>query len=182
MIRTIGLLELNSIARGIEVADIMIKAAEVKLLRANSICPGKYIVLISGDVGAVKASVEAGVEIGREFVVDKLVLPSVHPQLISAINGTTCINELYSLGVLEFFSIVASIVAADAAAKAAAVELIDIRLGFAIGGKAFVTLTGDVSSVKEAVEAGARVAEGAGMLVNKVVIPSPRKELFDKLL
>lgn len=182
MIRTIGLLELNSIAKGIEVADSMIKAAEVKLIKANSICPGKYIVLISGDVGAVKASVEVGVDIGREFVVDKLVLPSVHPQLISAINGTTFINELNSLGVLEFFSIATSIVAADAAAKAASVELIDLRLGFAIGGKAFVTLTGDVSAVKEAVEAGARVAADTGMLVNKVVIPSPRKELFDELL
>ncbi|WP_432663551.1 BMC domain-containing protein [Wukongibacter baidiensis] len=182
MIRTIGLLELNSIAKGIEVADSMIKAAEVKLIKANSICPGKYIVLISGDVGAVKASVEAGLEIGREFVVDKLVLPSVHPQLISAINGTTFVSELNSLGVLEFFSIATSIVAADAAAKAATVELIDIRLGFAIGGKAFVTLTGDVSAVKEAIETGARVAEDTGMLVNKVVIPSPRKELFKELL
>ncbi|SKC81596.1 BMC domain-containing protein [Maledivibacter halophilus] len=182
MIRTIGLLELNSIAKGIEVADNMIKAAEVELIRANSICPGKYIVLISGDVGAVKAAVEVGTEKGKEFVVDKLILPSIHPQLISAINGTTFINELCSLGVLEFFSVATSIVAADAAAKAASVDLIEVRLGFAIGGKAFVTLTGDVSAVQEAVKAGVKVANDTGMLVNKVVIPSPRRELFDKLL
>ena len=182
MIRTIGLLELNSIAKGIEAADFMLKAAEVDLLRANSICPGKYIVLISGYVGAVKASIEVGLEVGGEHVVDRLVLPSVHPQLIKAINGTTEIDELKSLGVLEFFSIASSIVAADTAAKAALVDLIEIRLGFAIGGKAFVTLTGDVSSVREAIEAGARVGEDSGMLVNKVVIPSPRKELFNELL
>lgn len=182
MIRTIGLVELNSIARGIEVADFMLKAAEVNLLRANSICPGKYIVLIAGDVGAVKASIEVGLEIGKEYVVDSLVLPSVHPQLIKAINGTTEIYELKALGVLEFFSIATSIVAADIAAKAALVDLIEIRLGFAIGGKAFITLTGDVSSVREAIEAGARAGEESGMLVNKVVIPSPRKELFDELM
>ncbi|MDK2799565.1 MAG: hypothetical protein PWP27_904 [Clostridiales bacterium] len=182
MIRTIGLLEFNSIAKGIEAADAMTKAAEVELLRAHSICPGKYIVLISGDVGAVKASVEAGVEVGKQFIVDKLVLPRVHPQLIRAMNGTTPVNEVNSLGVLEFFSIATSIVAADAAAKAASVDLIEIRSGFAIGGKSFITLTGDVSAVQEAVEAGANIGEASGMLVNKVVIPSPRKELFDQLL
>ena len=182
MIRTIGLLELTSVARGIEAADFMLKAAEVDLLRANSICPGKYIVLISGDVGAVKASIEVGLEIGREYVIDSLVLPRVHPQLIKAINGTTEIDELRSLGVLEFFSITASIIAADAAAKAALVDLIELRLGFAVGGKAFVTLTGDVSSVREAIEAGAKVGKETGMLVDKVIIPSPRKELFDELM
>lgn len=182
MIRTIGLVELNSIAKGIETADFMLKAAEVDLLRANSICPGKYIVLISGDVGAVKSSLEVGLEVGSEHVVDSLVLPSVHPQLIKAINGTTEIDEFKSLGVLEFFNIATAIVAADTAAKAALVDLIEIRLGFAIGGKAFVTLTGDVSAVREAIEAGSRVGGDTGMLVNKVVIPSPRKELFNELL
>ncbi|SKC38128.1 BMC domain-containing protein [Maledivibacter halophilus] len=182
MIRTIGLIELNSIAKGIEVADFMIKAAEVNLLKANSICPGKYIVLISGDVAAVKASIEVGNVVGREFVVDKLILSNVHPQLIKAINGTVDINEFKSLGVLEFFSIATSIVAADTAAKSALIDLIDVRLGLGIGGKSYITLTGDVSSVTEAVEAGAISAKNTGMLVSKVVIPSPRKELFNELL
>ncbi len=182
MIRTIGLLEFNSIAKGIEAADAMIKAAEVRLLRANSICPGKYIVLIAGDVGAVKASIEAGLEIGGAFVVDQLVLPRAHPELIKAIHGTTQVSRVNALGVIEFFSIATAIVAADAAAKTASVELIEIRTGFAIGGKAFVTLTGDVSEVKEAVEAGTAVGEASGMLVNRAVIPSPGKELFDMLL
>lgn len=182
MIKTIGLLELNSIAKGIEVADYMIKAAEVELLWANPTCPGKYIVLISGEVGAVKASVEIGEDIGGAFVVDKLVLPSVHPQLIKSIHGATEINERNSLGILEFFSVATAIIAADAAAKAASIDLMEVRIGFGIGGKSFITLTGDVSAVEEAVETGAMIGKNNGMLVNKVVIPSPRKELFDKLL
>ncbi|WP_026894209.1 BMC domain-containing protein [Clostridiisalibacter paucivorans] len=182
MIRTIGLLELNSIAKGIETADAMIKAAEVELILSNSICPGKYIVLISGDVGAVKSSVEAGKEVGRQYVVDELILPSIHPQLINAINGATQIGEVNAIGAMEFFSVATSIVAADAAAKAALINLIEIRLGFAIGGKSFVTLSGDVSAVKEAVEAGSMIGKDNGMLISKVVIPSPRKELFEKLL
>lgn len=182
MIRTIGLLELNSIVKGIEVTDAMIKAAEVELILSNSICPGKYIVLISGDVGAVKSSVAVGKDIGRQYIVDELVLPSIHPQLIKAINGATQVKEVNSIGAMEFFSIATSIVAADTAAKAALVDLIEIRLGFAIGGKSFVTLSGDVSAVNAAIEAGAMVGKENGMLINKVVIPSPRKELFEKLL
>ncbi|NLM03898.1 MAG: BMC domain-containing protein [Clostridiales bacterium] len=182
MIRTIGLIELNSIVRGIEITDAMIKAAEVELILSNSICPGKYIVLIAGDVGAVKSSIAVGLEIGGEYVVDDLILPSVHPQLIKAINGATEVTDLNAIGAMEFFSIATSIVAADTAAKAALVDLIHVRLGFAIGGKSYVVLSGDVSAVNSAIEAGARVGQENGMLINKVVIPSPRKELFDKLL
>ncbi len=182
MLRSIGLIELNSIAKGIEVADYMTKAAEVELLQTKPICPGKYIVLISGDVAAVNASVETGIEVGREFIVDNLVIPNVHYQLIDAINGVSKINELNSLGVLEFFSVATAIIAADTALKTASVDLIDIRLGLGVGGKAFITLTGDVSAVNESVEAGARIAMDSGTLVNKVVIPSPRRELFDALL
>ncbi len=182
MIRTIGLIELNSIVKGIEAADAMIKAAEVDLILANAICPGKYIVLISGDVGAVKAALEAGKEIGKQYIVDDLILPSIHAQIINAINGSTQVGEVNAIGAMEFFSIATCIVAADAAAKAAAINLIEIRLGFAIGGKSFVTFSGDVSEVKEAVEAGSIIGKKNGMLLTKVVIPSPRKELFEKLL
>ncbi|AKL93925.1 polyhedral organelle shell protein PduT [Clostridium aceticum] len=182
MIRSIGLIELNSIARGVETGDTMIKAADVQLLKAHSVCPGKYIILICGDVGAVEAAMDAGKEIGGAYVVDHLILPSIHPQLIDAIHGTNTVQEVNAIGVLEFFNIATSIVAADAAAKAAAVTLIEIRLGLSIGGKSFITLCGDVSSVQEAVEVGAAIGKERGMMVEKSVIPSPRKELFEKLL
>ena len=57
---SLGLLELNSIARGVEAGDAMLKAAEVTLLKAGSVCPGKYTVVISGEVAAVKAAMDAG--------------------------------------------------------------------------------------------------------------------------
>ncbi len=182
MIRTLGLIELNSIARGYVTADAMIKAADVDLLKAHSICPGKFIVMVKGDTGAVKASVEAGLETGRECVVDQLILPNLHRDIIPAITGTTMIVTKDSLGALEFFSVASAIVAADAAVKAADVTLIELRLGFAIGGKAFITLTGDVSAVESAVEAGAETARESGLLVQKVVIPRPHAGLMKMLL
>lgn len=181
MIQTIGFLELNSIAKGFEATDAMLKAAEVSLIFAKPNCPGKFNVLISGDVAAVKSSIEAGVAIAGHHVIEQLEIPRVHPQVIKAINFSTVPEELNAVGILEYFSITASILGADSAVKAADVTLIDIRLGTGIGGKSFVVLTGDTSAVTEAIEIGAKITEESGMLISKVVIPNPRKELFDSL-
>ena len=57
----ICMVELTSIARGIETSDDMIKAAQVTLLRGTTVCPGKYMVIVGGETGAVRAALEAGV-------------------------------------------------------------------------------------------------------------------------
>ncbi len=175
----IGMVELNSIARGIETCDYMVKAAQVDILRSSTVCPGKYLVLISGETGDVKASMEEGKKRGGECVVDSLMLPNVHPQLIPAISMTNQIPDKGAVGVLEFYSVASAIVAADIAAKAANVTLIEVRIGYAIGGKGFVTMTGDVGAVREAVAAAERQAE---MLVGTAVIPRPAKQLYDALM
>ena len=87
-------------------------------------------------------------------------------------------DGLDALGVLESFSVAALIEGADAAVKSAYVQLIEMRLAMALGGKAFVTMTGSVAAVRSAVDAGAQVVGQKGMLVNKAVIPSPRPELM----
>ena len=175
----IGMVELNSIARGIETCDYMVKAARVDILRSSTVCPGKYLVLISGETGDVKASMAEGIKRGGECVVDTLMLPNVHPQLIPAISMTTQGPETGAVGVLEFYSVASAITAADVAAKAASITLIEVRIGYAIGGKGYVTLTGDVGAVREAVAAAERESE---MLVGTAVIPRPAKQLYEALL
>ena len=52
----------------------------------------------------------------------------------------------------------------------------------AIGGKGYMTLTGDVAAVTAAVEAGVEYIRNKGMLVQKVIIPHPRPEILqDKI-
>jgi microcompartment protein CcmL/EutN len=178
----IGLVEFNSIAAGIEAADAMLKVAEVELLTAKTVCPGKYICLIRGDVAAVRSSVNCGKENGAEAAIDAMILPRVHDSVFSAISATTHIDDPGALGVIETFSVASSLEAADAAAKAARVQLIEVRLAVGLGGKSFVTLTGEVAAVRAAVEAGAAPVIEKGLLVRKVVIPSPGKELFNSLM
>jgi microcompartment protein CcmL/EutN len=179
---SIGLIELTSIAAGFNTADAMLKAASVELLLSRSICSGKYMVLIGGDVAAVRASVDAGKEASRGMIVDTFVIPNVHPDVFPAISGTTQVQMLEALGIVESFSVASLIEAADAAVKTARVQLIEIRLAMALGGKAFVTMTGDVASIKSAVDAAAAVCSEKGLLVNKVVIPNPRKELLQEIV
>lgn len=133
--RAIGMVELSSIARGIETSDSMLKAAQVELLRSVTVCPGKYMVIVGGDTGAVRASLEAGKAAGGEFVVDTLLIPSVHEQVFPAISGTVEVTDPQAVGVIEYYSIASAIEAADAAAKAAQITLIEVRTGYAIGRK-----------------------------------------------
>lgn len=178
----IGFLELNSIAKGILAADMMIKASEIKLISARPSCPGKYQILISGEVSAVESSLQAGEEAAKANVVDSLVIPRIHPQVIEAVNMSTMPEKLKALGVLEFFSVTGAITAADAAVKAANVTLIEIRLGTGIGGKSFVTMTGDVAAVEESVRVGANTARESGNLIDQVVIAHPDRDLYRCLL
>ena len=175
----IGMVELNSIAKGIETCDYMVKAAQVELIRSSTVCPGKYLILIAGDTGDVRAAMKEGESRGGEGVVDTLLLPNVHPQLIPAISMATQTPPLGAVGVLEFYSVASAITAADIAAKAANITLIEVRIGYAIGGKGYVTLTGDVGAVRAAVTAATRDAQ---LLVGTTVIPRPAKQVFDSLL
>ena len=178
----IGFLELNSIAKGIEAADFILKTAEVRMLSAKAGCPGKYYILFTGDVAAVKASLEAGKKTGSGHVVDECVIPRVHPQVIKAINMTAIPEQYQAIGVMEFYSVTASVYAADAAVKAADVDLVDVRLGTGIGGKSFVVLTGEVAAVSESIKCGINTPNAEGMVISHVVIPSPHPELLSSLI
>ncbi|WP_324822202.1 BMC domain-containing protein [Sinanaerobacter sp. ZZT-01] len=179
MANAIGMIELNSIARGIEVCDYMVKAAQVELLRASTVCPGKYIVVVGGDTGAVESSMKEGIQKSGECAVDTLFIPNIDSQVTLAINMTNPIERFGAVGVLEFYSIASAITAADTAAKAANITLVEVRMGCAIGGKGIVTLTGDVGAVKAAVEAA---QQGSELMVGSTVIPRPSPKLIENLL
>jgi microcompartment protein CcmL/EutN len=179
---SIGLIELGSIAAGFQVSDAMLKAADVDLVLARSICSGKYMVMVRGEVGAIQASVDAGCQAGDFSVIDTFTIPNVHESIFPAIAGITKVEKLEALGILEAFSVASLIEGADAAVKSANVQLIELRLAMALGGKAFATLTGSVSAVTSAVETGAQVIARKGLLVNKVVIAQPRPELLTEMI
>jgi len=178
----VALIELRSIARGVKTADAMVKKAPVRLLEARTVCPGKYIILIGGETQAVEDSFNAGLECGAEMVVDELFLPHADLQLIPAMEACTQVEGIDSLAILETFTVASVILSADAAAKAARVELIELRMANGLGGKSFFTMTGALHEIEAAVEAGVAMLEKNGTLVCVETVPNPHEDINLKLL
>lgn len=182
MAKAIGMVEFTSIARGIYAADQMVKISEVEIVTAGSVCPGKYIAIVQGDVAAVQDSVGIGERMAEEFLVDSIVIPNVNPAVFPAITGATMPDKVQALGIMESFSLATMIIAADAILKAAELQAIELRLGNGLGGKSYFTFTGDVAAVQTGLEAGKAIAEKKGLLVNAEVIPSPSEILVSSLI
>lgn len=180
--QAIGMVETNSIGTGIDATDAMLKRADVQVVYSRSVCPGKYIVLITGRVADVETSLEAGVTQVGSTLVDTMILPNVHPDIIPALKQSTPFINLMALGILESFTAASIIAAADIAAKAATVDMIEIRLAIALGGKAYCTFTGDEASVQAAVDAGAADLRTKGLLVSAIVIPGPHRDMLPFLV
>lgn len=173
----IGLIEFNSIASGILATDAMAKKADVTVVDSRGICPGKYIVLVTGNVEAVENALNAGLETGRGAVTEKLLLPNVHEQVVPALIAATPVQKLEALGVIETFNAPACIIAADAAAKATDIRLVLIRVGNGLGGKSFVVVTGKWADVEAAVSAALERIKPMAALVRRIVIPNPHADL-----
>jgi len=167
----IAAVETSSIAQGVVAADAMLKTAEVGLLQAATLSPGRYWVLIGGEVATVRAAHRRGVEVAADALLDQLFIPQLHEGVLPALRGTVPLGADDALGILETLTAASAIVAADAAVKAANVTVRDVRLANGIGGKGVVSLSGTVSAVQAAVDAGRRDALGRGLLARSVVIP-----------
>ncbi len=182
--RSIGALELSSIGVGYRAQDAMLKAAAVKAVLARTICSGKYFIVVAGSVSDVQSSVRAGLAEADEAIIDHLVLPNVHASVFPALGQSVVLRtgQAEALGVIETFSGVSAVAAADAAAKAADVTLFRLHVAMALGGKGYLLLTGTVANVEAAVAAGAAAVRERGLLVSQVVIPRPDPALFGEYL
>lgn len=182
MKNSVGLVEFKSISKGIEAADNMLKSAGVELLQATAVCPGKYLVLVGGELSSVRTAVENAKSSYAEGVIDSFVIGNVSSQVFPAISGTVEIKERNALGIIETFTAASAIEAADLAVKSAVIDLVEIRIARGMGGKCFALLTGGIADVTAAVDSGSKRALEQGLLVNKVVIANPHEDLWGKLL
>lgn len=178
----IGVVETLSIPMGVLAGDQMVKTAQVDLVTAQTVCAGKYIVVVSGEVAAVRSSVSAGIESAGSTLVDSLVIPNVDERVVAAMAGVCPAEQVEAVGVVETFSLASAISVADISVKAADVDLIEVRLGRGMGGKSYVIITGEVAAVEASVRA-AEAGEGLeGLIASSVVIPSPHMDMIRALM
>jgi microcompartment protein CcmL/EutN len=176
----LALLELDSVAAGIAAGDAMAKRAPIDILRAGTVHPGKYLVLVGGSVGDVGEAVEAGREVAASSLLATVFLPDVHPEVVAAIGGSCLDAAGEALGVIESSTVASIIEAADAGLKGARVRLIELRLADDLGGKGYLLFDGPVSEVEAAVEIGSgRIAAAPGLAAR--VIAQLHREMSENL-
>jgi len=172
----IGLLEFDSVAAGIVAADAMAKRAPIGDLVTGSVQPGRYLVLVAGDVASVEESMEAGRETSGGRLIAEITLRDVHPGVVAALRGKRSSGPVEALGVVETGTVAPLLAAADAGLKGATVELLEVNLADGLGGKAYLLFAGAVADVEVAVAIGSERVD-ARELVGAAVIPQLNDEL-----
>lgn len=173
----VGVLEIASVAKGVLAADTCLKTAKIDLLMSQAVCPGKYLVIIGGEVSAVSAAVEASQKIVEE-ISDVTILGNIHEDVFKAISGQIAGTNEGALGIIELFTVPAGIMSGDICAKAAVVQLVDLQLARGLGGKAVLYLRGEIGSVQVAIENVEKQMGPSGLLGATAVIPAPHQDLW----
>ena len=179
---SIGLVEVKNVSKGVVVTDEMLKSAGVTLISSGAVCPGKFVTIVGGELSAIHAAVDRAELVAEEALIDKFVIGNLGDNVYEAVCGTAMVKEKKAFGIVETFTAASAIEAADAAVKAGDIELIEVRVARGMGGKCFVSMTGDVADVKAAVDAGAMIASRQGVLINTEVIANPHPELWEAVL
>ena len=177
--KALAMVEYSTVSSGITALDIITKAAEVDILAAQTICPGKYMILFCGGIGAVRAALEAARRVLN--LVDEFLLGRPHQGIFPAISKKAAFQKKAALGLVETFSGAAAIKAADTAAKASWVYLAEINIAHGMCGKSTVMFTGEVAAVAAALDAAKKEADEKGMLLDTALIPNPDDKMLAAL-
>jgi len=181
----LGVVELSGISRGYLVQDAILKSSNVEKLVSRTICSGKYFIAVQGELADVENAISVANEIGSFAIVNTSVIPSLDPKIFPAIAGSTVIESKTKIGallVIETFSVVSAIKAADYAVKEANVDLLRIHVAMAIGGKGLVVITGDIGALEAAVQPAIKNCQQDGMLADYIIIKNPHSDVLRELL
>ncbi|MEN8247401.1 MAG: BMC domain-containing protein [Bacteroidota bacterium] len=184
----LGVVELSGISRGYLVQDAMLKASIIEKVIAKTICSGKYLIVIKGQVADVDTAIKVAKETGGFAIINTTVIPNLDPQVFPALAGANTIEKpedikhIGALLVIETFSVVSAIMAADFAAKEAELKLMRIHAAMAVGGKGFVVITGELAALEAAVKPAVEYIKVDGMLADFVIIKNPHEDVLKELI
>lgn len=181
MVNALGLVEYLKVPTGMVAADYMTKTADIKIIHAATVCPGKYIVLFKGNLSDVKAALEAGTKEFEHNVIDSFLLGNPTEQIYGAISGSTDVELKGAIGIVESYSVASIIEAADIAAKTAVVQLVEVRLARGMCGKSLFIINGELSAVEMAVENSKKNLKEKGMLLDTGIIASPSSSFIENI-
>lgn len=180
MKKALGILEFNSISKGFEVSDILLKSSFVEVEILRHICPGKFLTIISGDVEEVREALEKVNKDDDKKIVETNIISSAHEELLKGLKKRPLVLQYDAIGIMECSTVTSMLVALDAGLKASSVQLVKLVLGNGIAGKAYFIFTGSVSSVEEGIKASMKIIDSK-RIIHQTVIPSPSELLLKNL-
>ncbi|MGL4571329.1 MAG: BMC domain-containing protein [Clostridium sp.] len=183
MNKSIGSIEFRSISKGIEISNEIVKRCNVQVIYAKSICPGKFIIIISGDASEILDAVNYGLELDEKYVVDSFILNRVHNDIIDGLKSKykTKNIEGLAIGIMETNTVCSGVQGLDKALKSADVTLVKIQLAFGIGGKLVYIVSGTLSSVEQSIITSTEYLESKNIVASSI-IPSPEVELIKQII
>lgn len=176
-IDVIGVLELSSMADGLNTLDAVVKESPVTILRAEPVNPGKYLIMITGDVASVEAAMDIGLVIAGNSIVDHILLKNLDDQIIPAIKICRSPENWDAIGLLETSSVAAAVEAADLAVKEAEIHIIGIVTGNETGGKALVKISGSIGDINSAMSIAVLMLRNKNQLYKDIIIPGPHIDI-----
>jgi microcompartment protein CcmL/EutN len=177
----IAMIELGSVAAGAFAADKMVKRSPVELLRAGTVQPGKFLILIGGGTAEVEESYREGMLAAPNEILDEVLLPRVHQHVVKAIDGARSYDSYDSLVVLETSNVSAILRATDAAAKGAAVDVAELRLANGLDGRGIAILTGELTDVETAAEIAVQCLAGRNVTLCHSIVSNVHEQLAARL-
>ncbi len=174
----IGVLEISSISRGYFTLDKLVKKAASRILEASSVSPGKFLILINGEVADVEESMNEALLIAHPYVLDSVHIPDIHPEVLPAIYAQNQFPVEESLGIVEVTTVSSGVLAADRACKESNVHLIDFRMARGIGGKSYFFITGSLDNVESGTETAQETLFEKATLVRTDIIARPHEDFL----
>ena len=172
--------ELTSIPSGLLATDEATKAAEVHVIFAGSIHPGKFLLVLGGGVSETDLALEAAKKTGRKRLIDSVHLPFPHPQLrrpqLAKIGDAE--PAIMSIETLTIPSLIGII---DRILKSTEVTLRIMQLADHMGGKSVAVLDGELADI-EAASNLVQSEVSAVMLSDIQLIRRPSAQFVEALL
>ncbi len=160
----LAMLLLGDIPPGLFVLDALAKEADVEVLQTGTIHCGRYLILFGGEVGPVERAWRRALDSAGPQVLDEVLLPHAEARLLPAIKSGVIRWPAPgdTLGVLQAATPPVLVRAVDATLKGTLVDLVELRVGDGIGGKAIASLWGETHDVVAAVDLARASFERAG--------------------
>jgi microcompartment protein CcmL/EutN len=170
--------EFKSVSRGIMVTDSMVKSTEVSIVQASSLCPGKYLAILEGELSALISADKIAEEQGGRHLFSSFTVGGIDQKIIEAIGGDLAEASSDSIGIVEGPHMADLINSSDIAVDSAEVDFLEYRLARGCGVNSFYIITGVLSAVNEAVDNASRFLGERGSLIAFRIVPAPDRQVM----